>query len=258
MKYLLRRALSEPLARGLDLDDPKLTEIRKQILRRKRFLRAIYVEWYQLLAGSIPAGPGSVLELGSGSGFAHEYIPNLFTSEVFWLPGLSLVGDGCALPFSKASLKGIVMTDVLHHIPCAMDFFDEAARCLKPGGVVAMVEPWVNTWSAFIYRNLHHEGFFPDAKTWEFESQGPLSGANGALPWILFERDKHEFARQFPSLQVESIAPMMPFSYLLSGGLSMRSIAAGRVYPVWRKAEKWLGRITPEMGMFAFILLRRT
>jgi hypothetical protein len=38
----------------------------------------------------------------------------------------------------------------------------------------------------------------PDAADWSFPAVGPLSGANGALPWILFERDRARFEREFP------------------------------------------------------------
>jgi hypothetical protein len=100
MKKLVRKLLAEPLSREFDLDDPALTTARKVVLRKKHFLRAIYTEWYRLIAKQIPDGPGKVVELGSGSGFLQETIRGLVTSEVFWLPDLSLVMDAQRLPFS--------------------------------------------------------------------------------------------------------------------------------------------------------------
>jgi len=44
---------------------------------------------------------------------------------------------------SDGSLRAIVMTDVLHHIPNVESFFAEAARCVRPGGVIVMIEPWL-------------------------------------------------------------------------------------------------------------------
>ena len=257
MGSLIKRLLSEPLAADLDLDDPKLTAVRRVILRKKPFLRAVYSEWYQLLSRSVPAGSGRVIELGSGSGFAGESVPGLISSEIFWLPDISLVFDGCALPFPDQSLKAILMTDVLHHIPTVRSFFAEASRCLVPGGVVAMVEPWVSGWSRFVYRNFHHEPFQPETPAWEFATSGPLSGANGALPWIVFQRDRAQFARDFPCLAVETVRPMMPFCFLLSGGLSMRGLAPAFSYPWVRVFEGWLERGRIDLGMFSFILLRR-
>src|SRR4030095_834577 len=82
-------------------------------------------------------------------------IPHLITSELFYCPGIQAVLDGSRLPFAARSLRGIVMTNVLHHLPRPRLFFAEAARCVRPGGVVAMIEPWVSSWSRFVYGRLH-------------------------------------------------------------------------------------------------------
>src|SRR4030042_2618837 len=101
------------------------------------------------------------------------------------------------IPFVSGSLRGIFMSNVLHPIPFPRDFFGEAARCICPGGVINMIEPWVSTWSKIIYTHLHREPFQVDTRAWEFPSTGPLSGANGALPWIIFKRDKDLFVNEF-------------------------------------------------------------
>lgn len=257
LKRALTNWLAEPSSRGLDLNDPALTERRKTLLKDKRFLERVYREWYQKIRESIPAGGGKALELGSGAGFLDEVYPGLIKSEVFWLAGNHLVLDGARLPFKAGSLKAIVMTDVLHHIPRPRDFFGEACRCLQPDGRIVMVEPWYTAWSGWVYRNLHHEPFAPEAADWEFPSSGPLSGANGALPWILFQRDRRLFEREFPCLTIEQVQIFMPFRYLLSGGVSMRSLAPAWSFAFWRRLENglapWMGRL----GMFALIVLRR-
>ena len=254
MAALLRNLLAHPLTRGVDIDDPQTTVLRRRIVRTKPFLRRIYDEWYRLLAADVPAGPGAVLELGSGAGFLDEYVPGLITSEVFVTPGVRVVLDGRRLPFADAALRAIVMSDVLHHIPDARGFFAEATRCVRPGGVVAMVEPWVSAWSRLVYTRLHHEPFRPDADRWDFPTTGPLSGANGALPWVLFARDRDQFRREFPHWHIETIRPFMPLRYLVSGGVSMRSLVPGWTFGLWRGVERALG---PRGAMFAHVVLRR-
>ena len=88
---MLSRWLVHPLTRGRDIDAPQTTELRKQIICQKPFLRKVYEEWYKLIAAQIPCGPGGVLELGTGAGFLKKYLPDLITSDVFPLDRKSVV-----------------------------------------------------------------------------------------------------------------------------------------------------------------------
>jgi SAM-dependent methyltransferase len=254
---MLRSILAHPLTRGRSIDDPITTDLRRSIVASKPFLRAIYEDWYRAILARVPKGDGSVLELGSGAGFFEQFLPNVITSEVFPCPGVQLVVDARNLPFASGELRGIVMTDVLHHIPNAAAFFHEATRCLRPGGVVVMVEPWLSSWSRLIYTHLHHEPFKPEVQQWDFPAKGPLSDANGALPWILFERDRKHFEEEFPGLSIEEIRPMMPFRYLVSGGVSMRTLMPGFTTPLWRSIERACEPQMKRMAMFSLIALRR-
>jgi len=255
---MIKTWLVHPLARGLDLDDPATTARRRQIIEQKPFLRDIYTEWYSAVAKAVPPGPGRVLELGSGAGFLRDFVPGLITSDTFLCPDIDLVLDGLCLPFVDRSLRAIVMTNVLHHLPDARRFFEEASRCVRPGGAMVMVEPWVSRWSTTIYTRLHHEPFHPDAPGWEFASTGPLSGANGTLPWILFARDRARFERELPTWSVELIEPFMPFRYVVSGGVSLRTLMPGWTSGFWSRFEELMGGAAVRMAMFARIVLRRS
>jgi SAM-dependent methyltransferase len=252
---MLRALLAHPLTRGMDIDDPRTTALRREIIQAKPFLKRIYDEWYTQIAQSIPPGPGAAFELGSGAGFLEQYIPDVIASEIFITPGIDVVADGHLLPFADQSLRAIVMVDVFHHLPRVQDFLKEGARCIRPNGVISMIEPWVSSWSKLIYRNLHHEPFEPAAKSWNFPMTGPLSGANGALPWIVFERDRETFERDFPQWQIQQIKPIMPLRYLISGGVAMRNLMPAWSFRGWKNFE----RILPshQTAMFAHIVLRR-
>ena len=247
--------LAHPLTRGLSLDDPRTTVIRRQIIKGKPFLRHIYEEWYVALARALPQGIEPVLEIGSGAGFLSDFVPGLITSEVFAYPGVRVALDAMRLPFADGALRGIVMTDVLHHISQPRCFMAEATRCVRSGGVIAMVEPWVSSWSRMVYTHLHHEPFQPEAAGWGFSTSGPLSDANGALPWIMFERDRARFQREFPMWRIQTIKPVLPFRYLVSGGLSMRSLMPGKATPIWRWIERGLMPWMKSWAMFAEIVL---
>lgn len=255
---MIRKLLAHPLTRNLDIDAPESAAMRERIIREKPFLRRIYEEWYGLITGAIPDGEGKVLELGSAGGFLREHIRDLVTSDILDVPAVDLMVDARRLPFGRGELRGIAMTNVLHHLSDVRRFFRESGRCVRPGGVIAMVEPWRSVWSSFVYRTLHHEPFDPDAGDWNIPPSGPLSGANGALPWMIFRRDSDQFMREFPCWELETIQPMMPFRYLLSGGVSMRSLMPSTTFSFWRGLERGLAPLSGALAMFAFIVLRRT
>jgi SAM-dependent methyltransferase len=254
---MLRRWLAHPDTRGLDIDDPRLTQSHRKIILEKSFLRQIYQEWYQAIAASLPVGNDPVLEIGSGAGFLQEFIPGLVRSEVFNCPGMDVILNAMTMPFASGSLRAIVMTDVLHHLPESQRFFSEGARCVRIGGVIAMIEPWVSPWSRWVYGHLHHEPFEPETTDWRFPASGPLSGANGALPWIIFERDRTRFEQEFPEWTIRAIKPQMPFRYLVSGGVSMRSLMPGATFGIWRSVEKILNPLMKYLAMFSLIVLER-
>ena len=248
--------LSHPLTRGRDLDDPRTTELRRQIICEKKFLKRIYVEWYTAIADALPRVTGPVLELGSGGGFMSEYVPELITSDILPCAGVERVVDAQNLPFADGELRGIVMTNVLHHIPRPRRFFAEARRCVRVGGAVVMIEPWMSAWSQAVYSRLHHEPF-DKAAAWEFPSSGPLSDANGALPWILFSRDRSVFEAEFREWRITTVQPIMPLRYLLSGGVSLRNLVPNWSFSFWRGFERLLSPWMRHLAMFAIIVLTR-
>ena len=249
--------LQHPLTKGLDLDDPRTTVLRRRIIREKGFLSKVYREWCVRIRDSVPAGPGRVLELGSGGGMLREFMPELLTSDVLTLPRLDVVAMGEALPFGAATLKAIVMTNVFHHVPDVRALLREAARVTRTGGRVVMIEPWNTPWSRLVYRGVHHEPFEPAVRDWALApGGGPLGAANGALPWIVFERDRRRFEEAFREWRLASIAPFMPLSYILSGGVSLRVQFPPVTYAFVRRVEESLPQRL--FAMFAIVVLERT
>lgn len=255
---LLWKILAHPLTAGLDLDDPRTTDLRGKIIRGKSFLHQVYEEWYACIQNALPVGTRPVLELGSGGGFMGELVPGLIASDVFCCNGIQIVLKGQQLPFRSGSLRAVVMTDVLHHLPQPRALFAESARCIQSGGALVMIEPWVTRWSSWVYAKLHQEPFLPAASQWEFQSTGPLSGANDALAWIIFERDRFRFESEFPMWKVRRIKLLMPFRYLLSGGVSLRSLMPGCAFKLWRWIEDEMQPYMATWAMFALIVLSRT
>jgi hypothetical protein len=149
------------------------------------------------------------------------------------------------------------MTNVFHHLADPAGFLSEAARCTRPAGALVMVEPWLSTWSRWVYSSLHHEPCEPARADWLVREGGALSGANSALPWIVFERDFHRFQRDFPAWRLRRVERMMPLRYLVAGGVSLRTLAPAASYSLWAAAERLLRPWMPHLAMFALIVLER-
>jgi SAM-dependent methyltransferase len=244
--------------RRIGIDTPQRTILHSQVIQDKPFLRRLYTEWYTAIKGFLPSRPsGCLIELGSGGGFAKQIFPRVVTTEILSLPTIDLQLDGEALPFKSKSLKGIFMIDVFHHLPGSKQFLADAARCIKPGGVIVMIEPWNTFFSRFIYRYLHHEPFESDIIEWQLPCGGPLSQANSALPWIVFMRDRMVFESVFPQWQINAIELHTPFRYLLSGGLSIKGLMPGALFDFWRNVEKYLQPWMEHIALFATIVLVR-
>ena len=229
-----------------------------QTIRNKPFLSRLYADFYEEIRLAMPEGVhGPVVELGAGAGFFKNHLPQLITGDVLPSRFIDVCFDARHLPFKPDSLKGIAMLNVFHHIPSAGLFLSDAQRCLKRGGVVVMIEPWITFWSHLIYKLLHHEATDTSQRGWDFESSGPLSGANQALPWIIFKRDGILFERIFPNLRIEAIRPHTPLRYLASGGLSHTATAPISWYAPLVRMETRAQPLRRGFSMFATIILKR-
>lgn len=251
----LRRLLAEPAGADGGVDrgsDQEAAERDRDRLRRKGLLRRIHREWHQAIATLVPGEVGEVLEIGSGSGHLREVLPEVVTSDVRPLPWVDATFDATSIPRGDATLRAIVMVNVFHHLPDPVGFLAEARRVVRPGGRLVMIEPWPSWWSRRIYRRLHHEPF-DEAGPPRLESGDPMGHANGALPWIVLERDPPPRLREAwrPVLARQT----MPLCYLLSGGLSMRPLAPGWAMAAIRLFERASG--LERQGLFRLLAFER-
>jgi hypothetical protein len=51
---------------------------------------------------------------------------------------------------------------------------------------------------------------------------------------------------------------MMPFRYLVSGGVSMRSLSPAITYPFWSAIERLLAPLNEALAMFALLVVERS
>ena len=235
------------------LDSPERTLHHGEIILQKKFLRKLYEQWYAEFLCEIPRLPNDTyIELGSGDGFLKELDPKMICSDILDLPSNDLTFSALDMPFSTSSVGGIFMVDTMHHIPDMEKFLEEVSRVLVKNGKMIMIEPANSWWGRLIYKNFHHEPFEPKGG-WTIPESGPLSGANGALPWIVFERDKLKFQEKFPNLKIETIQYRNPLLYLVSGGVSYRQLLPDFMFPVVNRIDNLLPKMLKQLSMFQLI-----
>jgi SAM-dependent methyltransferase len=202
----------------------------RRIWARKPVLAAVYRPWFEeLLAGLPPAA--RVIEIGAGPGFlgahARAARPDLryVATDVVAAPGSDVVADALRLPFRDGSLDAVLLLDVIHHLARPWDFFAEAARCLRRGGELRAIEPWITPLSYPIYRFFHQEdcslGVDPRAPFGTGDKR-PFDG-DQALPWKLV-RAASTTDWEGRGLRAPVVRRLNAFAYAPSLGFRERSL----------------------------------
>ncbi|MBD3341382.1 MAG: methyltransferase domain-containing protein [Candidatus Lokiarchaeota archaeon] len=229
------------------------------LITNKSALKELYIKYYYgyLKCLNRCQKTGKAVELGSGVGFSKQIVPELVTTDILPYSNIDICVDAMNMPFENNSLKVIFMLNTLHHIPDAEFFFSEAIRCLRPKGRIFIIDQYPGIFSYFIFKYFHHEYFDHKAENWKFSTTGPLSGANGALAWIIFYRDREIFKQLFPELIIQSINRHTPFSYWLAGGLKSWSLVPKPFYPMLSRFDDFVSRMIPSLGSFVTVELMR-
>jgi SAM-dependent methyltransferase len=232
-------------------------ETHRQIWKEKPVLPAIYQVWFDALLDSIRTS-SRVLEVGAGPGLFSEYA-RAHRPEMHWLatdileaPWNQLVADGSRLPIRNASVDAVAAFDLVHHLADPAGFFSEATRVLRPGGKIAVVEPWVSPVSYPVYRFLHEEGCRLGLDPWD-----PFGVAHGGTK-SAFTGDAavvFQLVRKTPPERWESLGLSSPkttlmngFAYVLSMGFQPWSLLPVSWLPCFRGLDHVLTPFAPLLG----------
>lgn len=238
---------------------PHILMERRKIWQSKPILKKLYQHWCRMIENSLK--PGSILEIGGGSGNLKEFFKNSISSDVVCVPWIDAVLDAHHLPFRNATFDNIILFDVLHHLYDPAQFFSEAQAVLKHKGRIVLIEPYISWVSFFIYRFLHPEDLFlninPLSKKEVGKYQNSFHG-NQAIPSLIFERYKHEFINYFPSLKIIKIEKMEFIIYPLSGGFHHPNRCPFFLYSAFEYLERLLQPLHRLFAFRLFVVLEKT
>lgn len=220
--------------------DIELIHRQRWILAQRPELRWVYQQWFARLLGCA-AGSAPVIEVGSGPGLLKEHAPHVIATDLTPGAWLDLACDACALPFRSGTVGALVMVDVLHHLPHPLAFLDEAARVLRPGGRLAMIEPWITPVSFLLYRYLHHE-----ACDLAVDLDDPFAGAdkkafdgNAAIPFRVLDH----LRRRVQPFRVIRRDAFLGLPYLVTLGFKCERRLPWPVVAIANASERVLGPV---------------
>jgi SAM-dependent methyltransferase len=203
--------------------------------------------------------PGVRIEVGGGSTFMNRLYADVVSSDLKPAEHLDLVADALNLPLRAGSARALYLINCFHHLPDPGAFFAELHRVLAPGGGCLMVEPYFGPLARFFYaRVFDTETYEPSQRDWIRPEAAVMHGANQALAWIVFERDRERFSREFADLRVVHARPLRSWvRYLLSGGLNFRQMVPQPLAPLLRGAEAALWPFRRLVALHHVVVLRK-
>jgi SAM-dependent methyltransferase len=238
----------------------------RRIWESKPVLSHVYAVWFDALLGSLPPRP-RVVEVGAGPGFlsghARRRDPGRrwVATDLLETPWNEVVADGLRLPFRQRAFDAVVGLDLVHHLARPADFFAEAARVLRPGGRIAVIEPWISPLSYPVYRWLHHEGCSLGIDPWnpfgreEPDGKDPFQG-DAAVLWRLVRATPPQKWREL-GFEPPVVTRLNGFAYLLSLGFRKGSLLPRPLATLLMKADQALAPLARYVGMRALAVWER-
>ena len=212
----------------------------------KPVLREVYADLYHLIAANLASaiGDSKNLELGSGMGNVKQFIPDCITSDIFPNPWLDRMENAYQLNFPQESLANLILFDVWHHLQYPANALAEAARVLRPGGRLLVMDPAMSATGCFVYGLFHHEplgfqvGFQTKPVALNKPADLPYFAAQSSAQRLLVRRESPELLLGWKTLKILQITS---FAYLASGGFRGRQLYPDQMLPVVRAMDRLLG-----------------
>ncbi len=228
---------------GIDLHQDSI-EKNYEYWNQKPVLKVLYGDFYRLIATNLSNLPDSkIVELGSGLGNIHEFIPNCLRTDLFPNPWIDQVENAYQLSFANASISDLILTDVFHHLKYPGTALKEFSRVLRNGGRVVMLEPCISALGLLVYGVFHEE---PIAITKRIEWEAPKSWSPEQIDYYAAQGNAsrvflgNNFRHQLSNWQAINTQRLSAIAYAASGGFSKPQLYPTSALPWIRSLEKVL------------------
>lgn len=257
----LIRFLADPRLKGIDVDSDELVKVHRQIMLEKPMMNQVFKGFYiscMKFDEKYFSSSGSRIEIGAGVSFFKDLYPEIISTDIKKAENLDKVLNALDMDLADNSVRAFYGLNCFHHFPEPRKFFNELERTLVKGGGCVLIEPYYGPVASKMYKNLFDtETFDPQQENWESES-GYMLGANQALSYIVFVRDKVKLEAEFPNLEIITTKVMNNYlRYLISGGLNFRSLLPSFMSPIIKFIEFVLQPFNNVLGLHYAIIIRK-
>jgi len=254
--------LRDPLLENVDVDSGDRFVAHGKMLARKRMMREVFTEFHHTfhdLDEEFFSAQGLKIELGAGIAPIRNTYPDVLATDIVDGQHLDRTLNAEEMDLSDNSVRVIYGQNCFHHFPHPDRFFSELERVLNPGGGAILLEPYYGLFATFLFKRLFKEETFDkDFPSWDVPADGPASGANQALSYMVFKRDKALFERKHPDLKiVHQELCRNHFKYLLSGGLNFKQLLPDFMSPLIDVSQTLLSPLNRWMSLHHIIVIKK-
>ena len=206
------------------------------------------------------SGKGQRVEVGAGTALFRSYDPGVISTDIKAAGHLSGVVDAQNMPFGDCTIRTFYGIHCFHHLPDPAAFLRELERVLVPGGGCVLIEPFHGPIAQWLYPRLFAtEHFDKNQEGWRSKlDMTTMHGANQALSYVVFVRDRARLEEDFPQLETALRKPLNNYlRYVTSGGLYFKQLLPDLSIPFLRLVETFLFPLRSFLALHHVIVVRK-
>ncbi len=170
------------------------------------------------------------IEVGAAAGFSKKFIKskNFKISDFSNHPHLDYKNiDAQNTGFKEEEFEFVISSNMIHHLPYPLKFFNEMHRILKKGGKLIIFDAHCSILLQLVLIIMRHEGFDFTKNVWDQKNPSTeiddLWSGNSAIPYLIFNEKKKFEEKLGEKFNLEYIKLCECLIFLNSGGVTSKT-----------------------------------
>ena len=250
---------------NINADSEELITFHRNVLLNKKLINNVFREFYSTCYDLYQKykkcdGDPLIIEIGSGSSLFKHYYPEIISTDIKKHEYNDMTLDAQDMQnVEDGSVDAFMAINCFHHFPAPDKFFEQIIQKLKCGGTCVIIEPYYGFLSKFLYsRMFETESFDKKQQNWDYIVKGPMSGANQALSYIVFERDRDILLEKYPEIEIVHKRIFNNYlRYLFSGGLNFIQLVPDFMEGPLKVTEALMKFVNKHFGLHHVVVIRK-